>query len=116
MGVVLLVALGIAALQHASATVAGVTFLLTFSVLTLAVVGVFCGRKSHRAWWLGFALFGWGYLGLWFWSSEPLRDLRTMKLLEVVRSATKPPPPLHFAAAPLAWAVVPVGSVVAGSA
>jgi hypothetical protein len=66
MGTILVVAIVLAALRNASQTWAGVTFLLTCGVLCLAVVGVVCRNGSERAWWLGFALFGWGYLALAF--------------------------------------------------
>ena len=57
MAVVLIVALGLAALRNSSATWAGVTFLLTCAVLCLAIVGIVCDGDVRRAWWLGFALF-----------------------------------------------------------
>jgi hypothetical protein len=81
MGAVLVVALGSAALRNASTTWAGATFLLTCGVLCLAVVGIVCRGDAKRAWWLGFALFGWGYLVLAFWS---LVDLPTMALLDTI--------------------------------
>ncbi len=83
MGAVLVVALGLAALRNASETWASVMFLLTCGVLNLAVVGTLCREGAKRAWWLGFALFGWGYLVLAFWSSV---QLPTMTLLDVVGS------------------------------
>ncbi len=78
---VLIVALGLAALRNSSATWAGVTFLVTCAVLCLAVVGIVCDGDARRAWWLGFALFGWGYLVLAFWSSV---ELPTMVLLDAI--------------------------------
>jgi hypothetical protein len=83
MAVVLFVALGLAALRNGSQTWAGATFLLTCGVLCLAVVGVVCGGEAARAWWLGFALFGWGYLALAFWSSV---ELPTMSLMDAIGS------------------------------
>jgi hypothetical protein len=68
MGLVLVAAIGLAALRNGSETWAGVMLILTCGVLALAVVGVFCGAPSDRSWWLGFAIFGWGYLALAFWS------------------------------------------------
>jgi hypothetical protein len=81
MGAVLVVAIGLAALRNASETWAGVTFLLTCGVLGLAVVGVVCRNGQDRAWWLGFALFGWGYLVLAFRSTL---ELPTMALLDAL--------------------------------
>jgi hypothetical protein len=66
MGAVLVAAIGLAALRDPSELWAGVIFLLTCGVLMLAVVGVVCRGEARRAWWLGFALFGWGYLVLAF--------------------------------------------------
>ena len=87
---VLVVGLGLAALRDASAIWAGATFLLTCAVLTLAIVGVVCRDQSQRAWWLGFALFGWGYLVLAFWSSF---ELPTTALLGWLESRLKVAPP-----------------------
>ena len=67
MGAVLVASLGLTALRSGSAVWAGTTFLVTCGVLALAVVGVVCRAGPGRAWWLGFALFGWGYLVLVFW-------------------------------------------------
>ena len=83
MGAVLVIALGLAALRDASETWAGMTFLLTCGVLCLAIVGIVCGGIAQRPWWLGFALFGWGYLALAFWSA---RDMPMMALLDVIGS------------------------------
>jgi hypothetical protein len=66
MGVVLIAALVLAALRHPGETWGGVFLLLTGAVLMLAVVGAVCRRGNERAWWLGFALFGWGYFALVF--------------------------------------------------
>jgi hypothetical protein len=68
MGAVLTAALGLTALRSASETWAGVALLATCGVLGLAVVGVVSRAADERAWWLGFALFGWGYLVLALWS------------------------------------------------
>ena len=53
MGVVLFASVGLAALRLANETWAGVTFLVTCSVLALAVVGAACRREEKRAWWIG---------------------------------------------------------------
>src|SRR4051812_41066634 len=68
MGAVLVASLGLTALRSGSAIWAGMTFLVTCGVLALAVVGAVCRVGPARAWWLGFALFGGGYLALVFWS------------------------------------------------
>ncbi len=84
MGVVLIVAIGLAALRSATEIWAGVVFLSTCGVLALSIVGFLCRREAERAWWLGFALFGWGYVALAFWpSSQALfPSLPTLTLLE----------------------------------
>jgi hypothetical protein len=78
---VLVVAVALAALRNASETWAGVMFLITCGVLSLAIVGVVCRDGPQRAWWLGFALFGWGYLLLALWSTV---NLPTMALLDAI--------------------------------
>jgi hypothetical protein len=81
MGIVLAFALGFAALRNGTEAWAGATFLFTSGVLCLAIVGFVCGSENYRAWWLGFALFGWGYLALAFWFSV---ELPTMALLDTI--------------------------------
>jgi hypothetical protein len=81
MGAVVVVALGLAALRNSSETWAGVTFVMTCGILCLAIVGVVCRDGAERAWWLGFALFGWGYLMLAMWYSV---ELPTMALLDAI--------------------------------
>ena len=72
-GVVLVASLGLTGLALGLAIWAGATFLVTCGVLSLAVVGAVCRGGAGRAWWLGFALFGWGYLGLVFWGRASAR-------------------------------------------
>jgi hypothetical protein len=61
MGAVLLAAIGSAGLANPSAPWAGTLSLLTRGLLCLAVVGAVCRSGAERAWWLGFASFGWIY-------------------------------------------------------
>jgi hypothetical protein len=81
MGAILVVALGLAALRNGTETWAGATFLVTCAVLCLALVGIVCRGEAKRAWWLGFALFGWGYLALASWCSL---ELPTMAALDAI--------------------------------
>jgi hypothetical protein len=64
MGVVLVAALGFAALRNSSESWAGLILMLTGGILMLGVVGSVCRGPRERAWWLGFTLFGVGYLAL----------------------------------------------------
>ena len=91
MGAVLVVALGLAALRNPSETWSGVIFLLTCGVLCLAIVGVVCRQQEERAWWLGFALFGWGYLLL---SMRSTVVLPTLTLLDA--AAARMGSPVRF--------------------
>ena len=84
MGAVLTAALGLAALRSASETWAGAALLVTCAMLGLAVVSVASRAAAERAWWLGFAVFGWGYLALALWSSPGATKLPTVTGLEAV--------------------------------
>ncbi len=63
MGAVLVAAVGLAALRIASPIWAGAMLLLTYVVLGLAILCAVLRGRAERAWWLGFCVFGWGYLG-----------------------------------------------------
>src|SRR5262249_55888089 len=93
MCVVLVSAVGLAALRFASELLAGGMFLLTSVVLAVAVLGAIYARPRARARWLGFALFGWGYLllafGPWFAEMRPL--LPTSKLFEYLAPRVQEP-------------------------
>jgi hypothetical protein len=102
MGTVLIAALVMAALISDSAAWAGATLLATCGVLGLAVVGVVCGGANERAWWLGFALFGWGYMALAFRSPDNSATLPTLTLLKAgltkmgwTDPGGSPPPPMR---------------------
>lgn len=84
MAAVLIAALELTALRSASDTWSGSTLLATCGVLGLAVVGAVCRRGGVRAWWLGFALFGWGYMAIAFWSPVDATKLPTFVFLEFV--------------------------------
>src|SRR4051812_43554003 len=81
MGAVMLAALALAIFRYGSRVSAGVLFMLTYSVLCLAVVGIVCRGGAEQVWWLGFSLFGWGYMALAFWFSERVNELPTTTLL-----------------------------------
>ena len=86
MGAVLVASLALTALRSGSPAWAGATFLVTCGVLALAVVGAVCRAGAARAWWLGFALFGGGYLALafWSWGGATWWNLPTSTLLGLV--------------------------------
>jgi hypothetical protein len=72
MGLVVVVAVGVAALRFANELWAGVLLLTALGVLGAAVLAFHERTGSRRAWWRGFALFGWGYVALAMgpWASE----------------------------------------------
>lgn len=86
MGVVLVMGLGSVALRFSSETWAGVMLLVTCGVLLLAFVGAACRGTRERAWWLGFALFGSGYLAMAHWTSGFNRTLPTIDLVDFIAS------------------------------
>ena len=56
MGVVLVAAVGFAALRNSSENWAGLMLMLTCGSLMLGVIGSVCRGPRERAWWLGFTL------------------------------------------------------------
>ena len=82
MGVVLLTAIGLAALRSPSETWAGVLLLATLAALCIALVGAICRTGAQRGGWIGFAVFGWVYLGAAFEPYELWPKLPTQSLLE----------------------------------
>ena len=74
-------AFGSAALRSSTAAWAGAMLMLVCGVLGLAIVGALCRKSSERTWWLGFVIFGCGYLVLAFWSEDSFKTLPTTTLL-----------------------------------
>jgi hypothetical protein len=64
MGVVLMSAVGLAALRNPTRPWAGAMVLSTYGMLGLAILCAVVRGRARRAWWLGFCIFGWGYLSL----------------------------------------------------
>jgi hypothetical protein len=62
------VSLGLAALRFSTPNVAGAVIVTTLFGLSLAILAAMYRRESSRAFWVGFALMGWGYLGFSFGS------------------------------------------------
>jgi hypothetical protein len=96
MALVLLVAVGFAALGNPTELWASAIFTLTVGLLCYSVVGAMFLRGRRRAYWGGFATFGWVYLILVFnilsaktgLESPPLL---TTRLLAYVDRALHPP-------------------------
>jgi hypothetical protein len=86
MGVVLVAALGFAALRNSSVSWAGLMLMLTCGVLILGLVGAVCRGPHERAWWLGFTLFGGGYLALAHAMAFSPSLLPTISLAEFIDS------------------------------
>lgn len=61
MGAVAAAAVGLAALRFSTPGWSGSIYLLTRAILGLAILLALHRSGPSRAWWLGFALFGWGY-------------------------------------------------------
>lgn len=96
--VVLVAGVGLAALRSPSPALAGTLLLLTLGLLGFATLGAVYRRGPQQAPWLGFALFGWGYLvltGPAWWVPGPGRtELVTTPLLDRVRLLLRPDGPV----------------------
>ncbi len=82
MGIVLVAAIGLAALRNPSETWAGVLLLATLGAFCIALVGAFCRTGAQRGGWIGFAVFGWVYMAAAFQPYEHWPKLPTQNLLE----------------------------------
>jgi hypothetical protein len=79
---VLVAGVGLAALRNASDLWAGMMLLVALASVGVAVLGAVLMDDRERAWWLGFAVFGGGYLVA---ALSPVRsELATTHLLEYV--------------------------------
>jgi hypothetical protein len=79
---VLVAGVGLAALRNASDLWAGIMLLVALASIGVAVLGAVLMDDRERAWWLGFAVFGGGYLVA---ALSPVRsELATTHLLEYV--------------------------------
>jgi hypothetical protein len=89
MAVILVSAVGLAALRNANELWAGIMLLAVLIIVGMAILGAILLRGRDRAWWLGFALFAGGYLALAFTSlAAPvvMPKLATTHLLEYMYS------------------------------
>ena len=83
--VVLFTGIALAALRSGSALWGSLLFTAAVAALLVAVVGAVYCRDQRRAFWLGFALFGWGYLLLGL-VPEARSQLATTALLDVLHA------------------------------
>ncbi len=90
MAAVAVAALAVAALRASTPAWAGAMLMLVWSVLGLAIVCAVYRPRGERTWWLGFALFGIGYLVLAFWSEINFDSLPTTALLLFLSSKFDP--------------------------
>jgi hypothetical protein len=61
LGAMVPIALGLTALANPTAFWEGTTFALAILLMFTAILGVCYRREASRAFWVGFALFGWGF-------------------------------------------------------
>ena len=69
-------------------------FLVTVFLLGVSVLGILHRRQARRAFWQGFALFGWGYLTMAFvpWAPHPTGlELPTSQLLAAIHAKVAGP-------------------------
>jgi hypothetical protein len=84
MGAVLVAGVGFAALRNSSEHWVGTMLLVTVGAVLLAAAGALWRDREGRAWWLGFALFGGGYLALAHWTAYTDKLLPTITLIDAV--------------------------------
>jgi hypothetical protein len=95
MAVVLVCGVAVAALREASDTWAGVLVFVTLGLLAFALLAIRQRREATRAFWEGFALFGWGYVTLAFgpWFADQVGSkLPTTQLLGYLHGKLNPAP------------------------
>jgi hypothetical protein len=104
LGLVTFVAIACGGLVRPSPTSASAIFTLTLAVLLVAVLAAVGRKGSQRAFWIGFAIAGWGYLWLAHWPDDERYftnrswelqtngPLLTTKLLRLAHNALHPPP------------------------
>ena len=98
--VVLLVAVGFAALRESNDLWESRVFTLTLAVLLVSILFAVHRTEARRAFWIGFALFGWGYLGLSLVPSIEPRLLTTKALAYLDSKAPERPPVRNVAFSP----------------
>jgi hypothetical protein len=105
MALVLAISVGVAALLLSSPLSASITLTLTLAVLGFASLAVSYRKGRRRAWWLGFAVFGWGYLALAFGPFAVFvysRLATSLMLTALHRQLSPPAPPYPLVSPPVA--------------
>lgn len=107
MGVVILAAMGVAALRQSSEAWAGPMLLITLGAIAIALTGAFTREPAERAGWLGFALFGGGYLALAYATSTPNSTLPTLSLAQAIEGSWHISPPTPASRNETGWDALP---------
>ena len=95
---ILLVALALAlsSMRFPSEGAAGAVLLVTQAVLAVAILAVVYRTQERRAFWLGFALFGWGYMALtwesWWGYGAGRPEMLTSMTLDQLEYYLRHPP------------------------
>ncbi len=87
--VVLLAAVGFAALREANESWDSGLFSLTLGVLLISILLAVHCAESRRAFWVGFAVFGWTYLGLCLVPSIDSRLITTRALAQLAHNVPR---------------------------
>ncbi len=89
MAFILVAAVGLAALRNANDLWAGMMLMLALTSVGVSILGAALLRGCERAWWLGFAVFGGGYLAVSVgpWVGDAFRQqLSTTHLIGELRN------------------------------
>jgi hypothetical protein len=88
MGIVALAALGLAGITSATSLWTAIASTVTLAILLAAILAAWLLDRVDRAFWVGFALFGWTYLVLvnWDWVGGQFGHDLTAGLLELAES------------------------------
>jgi hypothetical protein len=97
MGAIIAVAISLTALRNANEIWAGMIMLVVVAAIGIAVLGAIFLQGHKQAWWVGFGLFGGGYLafavGPWFINTfQPiLSTTHVLKAIQplIIRTASK---------------------------
>ena len=77
-----IVAIGLGALRANRTHGPAVSFWRRCAILALALIGALCRRGEKRAWWAGFAAFGWVYMGCAFATYDGWPKLPTQVIFD----------------------------------